>query len=175
MAPARPWSRLDGRPLVSMSFGSQIFHQPALFRYVIDATAALDVQLVCSVGDLDLGPLPSHVLTVPYFPQLPILKRSAVFITHGGANSVMEAITLGAPMLVAPLCNDQFHNAAFVARAGIGLTLDLASSPTATVEQALRRLLSDASLRARMKDVSASYRAHDGSARAAEQLMRWLT
>ena len=142
-----------------MSFGSQIFHQPRLFGVVIEASASLGVQLVCSVGDLDLGTLPEHVIAVPYFPQLDLLRRSAAFITHGGANSLMEATTLGVPVLVSPLCNDQFHNAAFVARAGT----------------ALASLLTDAAVRARVDAVAASYRSHDGSSAAAERLMRWLT
>jgi zeaxanthin glucosyltransferase len=173
--PEFEWSRLDDRPLVSMSFGSQIFHQPALFRLVAEATADLGVQLLCSVGNLELGRLPAHVVTVPYFPQLEILARSAVFITHGGANSVMEATTLGVPMLVAPLCNDQFHNAAFVSRAGTGTTLDLASATAPEVRAVLVRLLGDPGIRARAAQVAASYRDQDGSTRVADELTRWLT
>jgi zeaxanthin glucosyltransferase len=173
--PAFAWTELDGRPLVSMSFGSQIFHQPALFRLMAEATVDLGIQLLCSVGSLDLGPLPAHVVTVPYFPQLEVLARSAVFVTHGGANSVMEASTLGVPMLVSPLCNDQFHNAAFVSRAGTGATLDLAAASPAEVRTVLIHLLRDPGIRERAAEMATSYRAHDGSARAADELMRWLT
>jgi zeaxanthin glucosyltransferase len=98
-----------------------------------------------------------------------------VFITHGGANSVMEATTLGVPMLVAPLCNDQFHNAAFVSRAGTGTTLDLASATAPEVRAVLVRLLGDPGIRARAAQVAASYRDQDGSTRVADELTRWLT
>jgi len=172
--PPFPWERLDGRPVISMSFGSQIFHQPRRFERVIQATHGLGVQLVCSVGDLAFASPPEHVVTVPYFPQLALLERSAVFVTHGGANSIMEATALGVPVLVNPLCNDQFHNAAFVARAGTGLTCDLATASVETVRAQLVSLLEDETLRARVAAVAADYRRHDGSRETAERLLAWL-
>jgi zeaxanthin glucosyltransferase len=170
-----PWERLDGRPIVMMSFGSQIYHQPDSFRAVIAATATLGVQLMCSVGDLDFGPLPDHVLTVPYFPQLELLERSAIFITHGGANSVMEALAYGVPMLVSPICNDQFHNAEFVRRARAGLVLDVARADVARIRAAIAALLCDGELRAGTARVAASYRNWDGAGRTADRLMHWLS
>jgi zeaxanthin glucosyltransferase len=170
-----PWSRLDGRPVVMMSFGSQIYHQPHMFHAVIEASASLGVQLVCSVGDLQLGNLPEHVITVPYFPQLQMLERSVAFVTHGGANSVMEALAYGVPMLVSPICNDQFHNAEFVRRAGAGITLDLARTKVPEIRQVLEALLHDGPVRIAAARVATSYRSMDGSMLAAERLMRWLS
>lgn len=170
-----PWHRLDGRAVVMMSFGSQIYHQPHRFLAVIEAAASLGVQLVCSVGDLELGPLPDWVITVPYFPQLQMLERSAAFVTHGGANSVMEALAYGVPMLVSPICNDQFHNAEFVRRAGAGITLDLAQASVADIRKALRALQNDEAVRAATARVAASYRSRDGGKCAAERLMQWLS
>lgn len=161
---AFPWERLDrDRPLVYASFGSQIYWQPALFRELVDAVADRPVQLVASVSDLSIGPLPSNVLFVPYTPQLALLERASVFITHGGANSVMEAIARGVPLLVAPLCNDQFHQRFFVERAGIGRTFD---GSWASIEA----LIADGPERRRMREVSASYAQRDGAGETARLL-----
>merc|ERR1719420_1465731 len=54
-------------------------------------------------------------------PQLEVLKRSNAFITHGGANSMHEALSLGVPMAVLPLFGDQHLNAKSVERCGVGL------------------------------------------------------
>jgi len=159
---AFPWDWLDpARPLVYCSFGSQIYYQPALFRRVLEAVADRPVQLVVSASDLDLGAVPANVLVRAYVPQLEVLRRTSVMITHGGANSVMEAIACGVPLLVAPLCNDQFHEVAFVERAGIGRALD----PSA-VWPAIAALVADGPERARMAQVSASYQ-RDGAAETA--------
>lgn len=157
-----PWAWLDpARPLVYASFGSQVYYQPALFRAIVDAVTDQPVQLVCSVADLDLGPLPPNVLACRYVPQLALLARTAVMITHGGANSVMEAIAHGVPLLVAPLCNDQVHQLHFIERAGIGRVLD-----PAAVRRDLAALVAAGPERTRMAALSATYQ-RDGAAEAA--------
>jgi UDP:flavonoid glycosyltransferase YjiC (YdhE family) len=123
-----PWDQLreDGR-VIYLSFGSQIYHQPEVFRLVMEATRNLDVQLVIVANRLHgaLGDLPAHVLTCHYAPQLALLRRVSACITHGGANTVMEALRFGVPLLISPICNDQFHQAHFLKRSGAGLVLDL--------------------------------------------------
>lgn len=156
-----------GRPLVVMSLGSQIWHQPRMFEAAIEATRALGVTLFASSGELDLGPVPPHVVTAPYLPQVSVLTRAAAFITHGGANSIMESLWAGAPMLVSPICNDQHHNAELLARRGAAIRADLASDPVISVRDALERLLADGPERRAVAQISASYRARDGAAAAA--------
>jgi MGT family glycosyltransferase len=167
-----PWSWLrDGVPLVYMSLGSQIFYQPRRFRTVIEAVRGQPVQLVLSAGGLAgsdvLGPLPDNVLALPYTPQLQLLPRTAVLITHGGANSVMEALAFGVPLLITPICNDQPHNADFIERSGTGIALDLESVTPGECWQALTALLGPGRYRDRVAVVQASYRNRDGAAEAA--------
>jgi zeaxanthin glucosyltransferase len=169
---AFPWDWLDrSRPLVYASFGSQIYHQPALIRRVLDAVATRPVQLVLSASELatsgELGVVPTNVLLCPYVPQLAVLRRAAVMITHGGANSVMEAITCGVPLVVAPLCNDQFHQVHFVERAGIGRAIDADHATAHDIGVALDALLADPG---GMPAVSASYQ-RDGAAETARLVM----
>jgi zeaxanthin glucosyltransferase len=166
-----PWKRLrKGVPLVYLSFGSQIYHQPDIFKRVIEATRDLGVQLVIAAQQLHesagLGALPDHILTCSYAPQLSLLPRANVFVTHGGANSVMEAIHFGVPLLVSPVCNDQFHQAHYVRRSGIGVVLDLHSASTIECRVALEKLLNSTGIGLEMKRVSASYK-NDGAAKAA--------
>jgi UDP:flavonoid glycosyltransferase YjiC (YdhE family) len=158
------WSWRDKSTLVYMSLGSQIYHQPRWFERVIDALARLPVQGLLAVGDLSFT-LPPNLRAVPYAPQLEALRRAGAFITHGGANSVMEALAAGVPMLLAPLCNDQFHQGAFVSAAGVGRVVDLGSADIAA------SLASLEALRPRVAEVAASY-ATDGATRAAELILK---
>ncbi|WP_233238802.1 glycosyltransferase [Bordetella sp. LUAb4] len=197
-----PWERLDPeRPLIYMSLGSQLYYQPEVFGKVIEAVRGKPVQLVLSVGELvdtDLLPVDhahnAQVIAVRYTPQLALLRRTAVFINHGGANSVMEALACGVPMLLSPFCNDQFHSAWFVERARAGIQLDLRSATAGQIADALDKLLrpetagantaagptsgmtapasldanaAQGSIRANVARVAASYRQQDGSAQAA--------
>jgi UDP:flavonoid glycosyltransferase YjiC (YdhE family) len=166
-----PWDRLRrDQPLVYLSFGSQIYHQPELFQRVIDATRDFGVQLVIAAqqlhGSSTLGQLPGHVLTCAYAPQLALLPRTRVFVTHGGANSVMEALHFGVPLLVSPMCNDQFHQAHYVRQSGVGLALDLDRATVDECRAALRELLHDPEIHRKTKRISESYQ-RDGAAEAA--------
>jgi UDP:flavonoid glycosyltransferase YjiC (YdhE family) len=110
------------------------------------------------------------VLAVRYAPQLALLTRARAFVTHGGANSVMEAIASGVPMLVSPLCNDQPHQAWFVEAAGIGRALDLGAATPELTRATLDELIAPGCVRNRMAQVAASYQT-DGAAETARLLL----
>ncbi|MCK8501395.1 glycosyltransferase [Myxococcus fulvus] len=170
-----PWERLGTRPVVYVSFGSQISWQPTLFRTIAEAAAPLGVTLVLSAGELadtDFAcSLPGDVVAVPYTPQRQLLPRTSAFVSHGGANSVMEALTAGVPLLLLPVCNDQPIQAHFLQKSGAGLAL---SPDTLSVEDcraALRQLLDEGTpLRAKVSAISKAYQARDGAKEAAERI-----
>jgi UDP:flavonoid glycosyltransferase YjiC (YdhE family) len=61
-------------------------------------------------------------LVKSYLPQLEILKRADVFITHAGFNSVNEALYFGVPMLALPQINDQHMVAKRLVSMQLGMT-----------------------------------------------------
>jgi len=154
----------ERKPIVYASFGSQIYHWPEIFANL----RRLPVHLVISVGDLIDQIEPSENCQVyRYAPQRAILERASAFITHGGANSFMESIAAGVPMLLSPMCNDQFHQAYFLERTGIGLVTDLRTIGEAELIASVNALLADGQYRAAMKPLAASY-SKNGAIRAAE-------
>lgn len=173
---AFPWEKLK-TPAIFASFGSQIYHQPHLFRLLIETTRSSGFQLVVAVNELlhteEFSRLPEHVIACHYAPQLALLPRMAAFVTHGGANSVMEALHFGVPLLISPVCNDQFHQAEFIRRANVGRVMDLHTSGVAEVREALAALVSDADIRSAIARVKHSYQV-DGAARAADLIEELL-
>jgi len=166
------WDQLSkDRPLLYVSFGSQVYHQPEIFRLIIDATRDLEVQVLIAAnrlhGTSKLGPLPPHVLTCHYAPQLQLLPRATAFVTHGGANSVMEALYFGVPMLISPVCNDQFHQAHYLQKSDAGRVLDLHRATVKECHAALEAILYDDTIREAARRISSSYQ-KDGAAIAAE-------
>jgi zeaxanthin glucosyltransferase len=169
-----PWEQLCAdRPLIYVSFGSQVYHQPKIFRLAIEASRGMNAQVLIVANRLHrsglLGPLPDHVLTCDYAPQLAVLPKARAFITHGGANSVMEALRFGVPLLISPVCNDQFHQAHFIRRSGVGRVLDLDRATTDECRAALDALLHDPSIREALSRVGYH---RDGAATAAELIER---
>lgn len=166
------WSQPRRRPRAYMSLGSQVYHQPRIFKTVAAALRDRELELVASLGDLDptaIEPWPRGARLRPWWPQLEVLPHVDVMVTHGGANSVMEALAHGVPLLVSPICNDQFHQATLVARAGLGLSLDLQTATPDACGAALDALL-EPDLRAR----AAGSMPSDGASRAADLLESWL-
>jgi zeaxanthin glucosyltransferase len=163
------------RPLVFMSLGSQIYHQPRFFEVVAAASHGQPWQLVLAMGELaGKLTLPGDVRTVAYAPQLALLQRARVMVTHGGANSVMEALAHGVPLLVSPICNDQPHNARFVAAAGAGFSCDLATEGPDAVRALLTSLCADGPERAVAQRIAQSYQAAGGVGAVADAVGRLL-
>ncbi|HEU5322679.1 MAG TPA: nucleotide disphospho-sugar-binding domain-containing protein, partial [Methylomirabilota bacterium] len=176
---AFPWERLDGRPLVYASFGTVWYCQPDLFRMIAEAAASLDVQLVLTLGALAgtdyARTLPGDPIGLPYTPQLRVLERAAVCISHGGANTVMESLYYGVPLFVIPLCTDQPVNGFFVERAGAGVSILPAKVTTEACRRALAALLpGDSPYRTTARRIQAAYRKRDGAREAARRIVEVL-
>jgi UDP:flavonoid glycosyltransferase YjiC (YdhE family) len=82
-----------------------------------------------------------HVTIVREAPQISLLKRSALMITHAGSTTVRECLTLGVPVLLYPLMFDQFGIAARAVFHGLGLQGDISTVSAAGMEQLMRKLL----------------------------------
>jgi zeaxanthin glucosyltransferase len=87
------------------------------------------MQLVLSIGPvLDLQQiksLPASAIVVNRAPQIELLKRSALCITHAGLNTTLEALTQGVPLVAIPVTNDQPGVAARIAYAKAGTFVPL--------------------------------------------------
>ena len=68
----------------------------------------------------ELGPIPSNVIVVEKAPQLELLKRAALCITHAGLNTTLETLAQGVPMVAIPIAYDQPGVAARIAHHGVG-------------------------------------------------------
>jgi hypothetical protein len=170
-----PWDRLDERPLLYIAFGTQVSYQVERARRALRAAAPLGCQIVLASADLARSPLAAELseraLLVDYAPQPELLARARAFVTHGGANSVSEALVAGTPMLVSPVDLDQFFQAHFVPASGAGLTVDLLAAPEEEVRAALEALLAEKSpYRARALEMAEEYRRRDGAGEVARLL-----
>lgn len=172
--PAFSFDRLPtDRPLVYAAFGSvhTRLELADVTGALIEATEQLGTTLLLSSEALTGRELPAHVLTVPYAPQLAVLERADAFLTHGGANSVMEAMYCGVPSLVVPLSSDQPLQAMFVERSGAGIALSRDDVNTKSVREALSLLLDPGGVaRKAARRIQDSYRDNDG-ARVTAQLL----
>ena len=146
-----PWERLDERPIAYVSLGTTRNAQGKILRLVARACQGLDLQLVISLGGR-LAPelfadLAGSPLVVSFAPQLELLQRARIVITHGGANTVFEALMEGKPMVAIPLAHDQPAIAARAARAGAARVLPVMRLSAQRVRTAVAAVLADPAYR----------------------------
>lgn len=169
-----PWERLDGRPLVYASLGTLQNRLGEMFATIAAAVAALDVQLVISLGAADqdaagvAARCPGAPIVVPVAPQLALLDRATLAITHAGLNTALESIARGVPMVAIPITNDQPGVARRLEWLGLGAVV-LPRQLTATrLRRAVERVLGDPGYRTRARARAREIAGGDGVGRAAD-------
>jgi zeaxanthin glucosyltransferase len=167
-----PWDQLDGRPLVFASLGTLQNRSRDIFRKIAQACAELNVQLVISLGgglEPDrLGALSGNPLVVRFAPQLEIVKRASVVITHAGVNTVLESLSEGVPLVCIPLGNDQPGVAARVKARGAGIVVPPRSANAKRLRSAVRAVLENDSYRLAARKIQSAIAEIDGLDRAAD-------
>ncbi len=166
-----PLPPADGRPLVFVSLGTVASDKPGFYRAAPEVLAARPWRAVVATGRTDpavLGSLPGNVVARAHVPQIAVLRQADLFVTHGGMNSVMEALSLGVPMVVVPQMMDQFINARRVAELRLGRAI-VGAEPTADALLAdMDAVLANPGYRRRVSAMGAEMAAAGGAARAAE-------
>ncbi|MFG2928383.1 glycosyltransferase [Streptomyces achromogenes] len=119
---------------------------------ILGAAAELDdCTVVVSTSGLpvDTEGLPGHVRVAERVPQPLLLESVDLFLTHGGFNSVREAMRTGTPLAVLPHFGDQYANADRVVELGLGGHITDRSARG--IAEACRTLLADPAPRARAR------------------------
>lgn len=146
------WICPGDRNLIYVAIGSQgdLFPKQALhvLREVVEMArrwAEGDWHFVISLGRWielrDLGEVPANTTVAPWIPQLKVLKRASLMVTHGGLGSLKECILHGVPVVVVPFINDQTENAERVCHHRIGRRLDPAEVTAERLAETVRETL----------------------------------
>ena len=140
-----PWEKLSDRPLIYASLGTVQNRLLRVFIQIAYACLGLDVQLVISLGGAiepeKLGYVPGSPIVVKAAPQLALLKRASLCITHAGMNTTLESLSNGVPMVAIPVTNDQPAVAARIAWTKTGEVVDLDNCTVDNLKTAIQQVL----------------------------------
>ncbi len=167
------WLKHD-RPLIYVALGTTYNLAPEFYKACLAAFADMSVQVVLSTGPgggNDLGSIPDNFLIRESVPQVPVLRRAGVFITHGGMNSVNEALCFGVPMVVIPQAGDQHLTALRIAELGAGLTIPRGEVSAGRLRETVSRVLAGPSFRQRSQQLARSMEEAGGYRRAARLIV----
>jgi zeaxanthin glucosyltransferase len=147
-----PWERLTDAPLIYASLGTLVNGLDWLYKMILEMVGNLpDLQLVLSIGKhidrSDLAPLPSNAIVVETAPQIELLKRAALCITHAGLNTALEALGQGVPMIGIPIAFDQPGVAARIAYHGVGEFIEIESLTLEVLAELVQTVMKSAKYR----------------------------
>jgi len=166
-----PWHKLNGQPLVYASLGTTRKADPEIYHRIAAACVGLDLQLVITLGGRrnleSFANLPGNALVVENAPQLDLLKRADLVITHAGPNTVLETLLFGKPMLALPIALDQPAVAAHLQRLGVAEVLCPNHRSAAEIREALLKLMTDNRYREAASLIKVQLQSLHGTAQAA--------
>jgi MGT family glycosyltransferase len=137
--------RAQSRSRVFVSLGSFFSARDDLLHKLVAAFRNEPVDLVLATGITsrdDLGPLPDSWIVEPYLPQPAVIPHCDLVVTHGGNNTVTEALTAGVPLLIGPLSTDQFTGAADIESDRLGLVFDPNHDEPSTIAERAHEIVS---------------------------------
>lgn len=161
---------LPQRPLVFASMGTLLGGDLALWQALARACQEAGAALVLAHGDrlseAEAASLDVHHAAA-FLPYRSVMKHAALVITHGGSNTVLDALACGAPLLIRPVGFDQPGNLARVRHHDLGEELASLRRPRALAAQ-IARMTADHDLRVRCRTIAAALAKVGGAERAAQ-------
>lgn len=164
-----PFAVDPDKPFIFMSLGTLQGHRYGLFRAAAIACRRLDVQLlVAHCGGLSKQQEDALGATwvTKFAPQRAVLERADLCITHGGLNTVLDALAFATPLLVLPIAFDQPGVSARVLHHDVGLRLSPHYVTAARIEKAITTLLADQGYVDRARELGRSIAAAGGLQKA---------
>ena len=165
------------RPVVYISLGTVIKGAVSFFQNCVDAFRGENMDVIISVGQKfdvrKLKGVPSNVHIYKSVPQLDVLKIADVFVTHGGMNSVSEALVYSTPMVVIPFVSDQPVNARCIEKLGIGKKLEYSTANKNTIKSTVFAVASDSDIKTNLTKVQRLITKAPGNKGGAELVVRY--
>lgn len=164
-------------PVVYISLGTVVKGAVAFFQKCVEAFRDELVDVIISVGKKfdtkKLKNVPKNIHIYKSVPQLEVLKISDVFITHGGMNSVSEALVYGVPILVIPFTADQPVNARRVEMLGVGKHLPNSAINDNTLKEYVWSVMTDTGIKENIVKVQELIKQAPGNAGGAEMIIKY--
>jgi MGT family glycosyltransferase len=173
-----PWERLTGEPLIYASMGTLQNGSERIFQTIVAAAEAPGRQLVLSIGrNLDpasIGSVAASTIVVRHAPQLPLLERASLCITHAGLNTTLESLSAGVPLVAIPIANDQHGVGARITYTGTGQVVPSTGLSVERLREAVEAVIAGQQYRGRARELQAAIQQTDGLNKAANIIDRVL-
>jgi MGT family glycosyltransferase len=170
-------AELERKPTLFISLGTMLNRRLDFYAACYEAFANTRWQVVLSSGSADLGSLgkpPANFIVRARVPQLEVLSRARLFLTHGGMNSTMEGLWYGVPLVVFPQMLEQAYTAGRVEELGLGRWIRTGKPSAQELRETVEAVDTQPSYRERLREFQPLVREAGGHVRAADAIERFL-
>ena len=169
-------AREHRRPLIHVGLGSSARREVAL--PLLTALGDLDVDVVSTAGRYltprDRRGLPPSVLVFDFLPAHKLGGLIDASLIHGGEGTVQTACASGVPFAGIGMQMEQKLNIEECVDFGNALAFTMRDIRRHRIPSLVKRLLTDATLRRRARELAALTQDIDGARRSAEVILRFL-
>lgn len=173
-----PFDTLGDMPIIYISLGTVFNDKVEFYRTCCEAFADVGRKIVLAVGkrtNVDaLGMVPGNFIVKEFVPQLELLQRAALLVTHGGMNSVSEALCYGVPLLVIPQTADQFMVGQRIQQHGAGKTMRRGTVTAQKLRSIAEEILAQPVYQRASAQLGKSLGQPDGYLRAADEIQMFI-
>ena len=167
-----PWHKLTGQRLIYASLGTSQNRLAWIFQKIVEACEGIEAQLIISLGgsrELESSlKVSGNTIITQFAPQLELLKKATLTITHAGLNTVLESLSAGVPMIAIPIANDQPGVAARIAWTKTGQVIPLSLLNVTQLRAAIKHVLNEDSYKQNVLRLQAAIQRAGGVSYAAD-------
>ncbi|MFM1985791.1 MAG: hypothetical protein RIS18_8 [Actinomycetota bacterium] len=169
--PSEVANRSADSKLIYLSLGSLGSADVELMKRLVSILGKTKHKYIVSkgpqAGEYELA---SNMVGAEFLPQISIIPKVDLVITHGGNNTTTESVHFGKPMIVLPLFWDQYDNAQRVHEKGHGIRLATYVFKDEELTGAIDKLLNDSALLTKLSKIGESVRSRKGIEEAATKI-----
>lgn len=162
------------RPIIYASLGTLFNDFTKFYLDCIRAFGDQPVEVVMAVGSRfdrsKLGRIPGNFHIYDSVNQLAVLDHASLFITHGGMNSVNEALYSQVPMVLVPMADDQPVVAGRVQELELGRVIRRQDLSSKTLAHTAREVMNSQRFRESLAAMATEMKSSGGNTRLASEL-----
>ncbi len=166
------------KKLIYISMGTIYNDNLDFYKVCVEAFKGSNYEVIISVGDFvnvsAFKTLPSNITIKNYVPQLEVLKKADLFITHAGMNSVNESVMMEVPMILIPVIQEQQMNASRIAQLGGGMYLEQKSITSSLLLKSAEKVLNDPSFHECIVSLKETFIKAGGYRKAVDDILAYL-
>lgn len=172
-----PLDATKGKRVILVSMGTVTRGCEDFFRTCFEALGSMNATVVLATGQngdpRSYAAIPANFVVRQQVPQLEVLEKTDVFVTHGGMNSVHEAMVNHVPVVVVPQTIEQAVVGQQVQKFGVGVWLKTSKPSAKTLRDAVQDVLEKQEYREKARALGLSFVAAGGAPKAVEEIFRF--